>query len=379
MNWFVPLIKSDKNNKKKRLLFVIPTLESGGSERIVITLLQNLDRARFDITLAVVDMRNAVFAYDVPGDVEFIDLGCLRVRYALPRIVFLIWKLRPDVVFSTLGHLNLAMAICRGLLPNKSRYIARESSIVSEVIREVKYPDLWRRTYRLFYSNFDVVISQSAYMAKDLIENYAVPSAKVRVINNPVDRQKILSLSVSPTVYLETGSYVKLVAVGRMVPVKGFDLLLEAFAMCRELPIQLTILGDGPNFADLLSLAHSLEISDRLNFPGFQINPYPYIAQADAFVLSSRYEGFPNVVLESLACGTPVIATPAIGGIREILDGLSGCVMARSVSAEALADAIRVWIKSPCLRVPAEVVSRFAVDGIILNYEQIFADEVSFE
>ena len=95
----------------RRALFVIPTLTGGGSERVVTNLLKYLDRRRFRLTLAVVDMRQAEFLSDVPEDVEVVDLRCLRVRYALPKLIAMIWRLRPDVVFSTLGHLNLALAI----------------------------------------------------------------------------------------------------------------------------------------------------------------------------------------------------------------------------------------------------------------------------
>ena len=89
-------------------------------------------------------MREAVYRDDVPEDVEFIDLQCTRVRYALPKIVRLIWQRRPDVVFSTLGHLNLALAMLRPLLPNGVRYIGREVCVVSETLSEYTHPRLWR-------------------------------------------------------------------------------------------------------------------------------------------------------------------------------------------------------------------------------------------
>src|SRR5215831_17623412 len=106
------------NELRTRVLFLIPTLTGGGAERVIVTILRHLDRGRFLPILAVVNTRDAAFMDDVPADVEFIDLRCRRVRYALPKLLKLIRQRRPDVVLSTLGYLNLALAILRPLLPN---------------------------------------------------------------------------------------------------------------------------------------------------------------------------------------------------------------------------------------------------------------------
>ena len=362
-------------DSRQSILFLIPSLQGGGAERVVVTLLQHLDRSKFHLALAVVDTREAAYRDDVPEDVEFIDLGCTRVRYALPKIVRLIWQRRPDVVFSTLGHLNLALAIIRPLLPNGVRYIARETSIVSENIRSCGRPSLWRWAYRRFYGRFDSVVCQSQYMRDDLMANFALSAHKAVVINNPVDMDRVRQLAAAP---LETGfeptrgedgaAPIQLVAAGRLSSEKGIDLLIEALALCGNPRLRLTILGEGPLRGDLERLARDKGVSQQVRFAGFQKNPYPFFARADAFVLSSRFEGFPNVVLEALACGTPVIAMPAPGGVKEILEGMPGCVLAESVSAESLAEAIG---RMPFgRRLPPSVVNPYAVDRIVSLYAQ---------
>lgn len=362
-----------------QVLFLIPTLSGGGAERVIVTLLRHLDRSKFRLALAVLNTRDAVFLDDVPEDVEFIDLGFARLRYAVPKIVRLIWKRRPEVVFSTLGYLNLALAIIRPLLPHGVRYIARETAVVSEKLRDDPCWPLWRWAYRRFYGRFDKVVCQSRYMRNDLVENFALPPHKGVVINNPVDTERIRRLAAEPLV---TGfertdgeggnSPIHLIAAGRLSPEKGFDLLIKALALCGNARLRITILGEGPLRGDLERLARDKGVAQQVRFAGFQKNPYPFFAQADAFVLSSRHEAFPNVVLEALACGTPVLATPAPGGVREILEGMAGCVVADSITAEGLAKAIGNWGEIGRLPMPTGAVTPFSINKIISKYQSIW-------
>jgi glycosyltransferase involved in cell wall biosynthesis len=353
-------------------------LNGGGAQRVVVTLLRHLDRSRFRLTIATVDTRGAVFRDDVPEDVEFVDLGCTRVRHALVKLVRLIWRLKPDVVFSTLGHLNLALAAIRPLLPNASRYVAREAIVVSESLKDLRRSGWWAWAYRRLYRRFDLVVCQSVDMRDDLIGNFSLPSSKAVVIHNPVDIDRIRALAAEPVhgadepVPPDTArGSVHLVAAGRLVAQKGFDLMIEAIALCANPQVCVTILGEGPLKSSLERLAAERGVAGQIRFLGFQRNPYPYFARADAFVLSSRFEGFPNVVLEALACGTPVIATPAAGGVSEILDGISGCLLADAISAEALSREIKRFVKGT--RMGSDAARPFAVETIVRRYEAALA------
>lgn len=365
--------RDDLQPNRRTILFLIPNLRGGGAERVIITLLQHLDRSLYRLSLGVVDMGNAAFINEIPVDVELINLDVTRVRYALPKIAVLIWKRRPDVVFSTLGHLNLALAMIRPLLPNGVRYIARESSIVSLTLQSYSFPAVWGWLYRRLYKNHDLLICQSRYMQNDLVEQFGYPRAKTVVINNPLDTDRVKIQATLPLVHAKFDSdCIFLVAAGRMSEEKGFDLLLKALAELSDPAVYLLILGEGPLLDDLKQLAVALGVADQVEFVGFQSNPYAWFARADAFVLSSRYEGFPNVVLEALACGTPVISTPAPGGTREILDALSECVVAKDVSAQSLADAINLWLRGTRKRVGVAAITPYTLNRIVGQYQRVF-------
>ena len=137
--------------------------------------------------------------------------------------------------------------------------------------------------------------------------------------------------------------------------------------------LNLVIIGAGPLYDELVSLASRLGVHKQIHFAGFQSNPYEWFAAADYFVLSSRVEGFPNVVLEALACGTPVVATPCPGGIKEIMTRPDYGWLACDTSVAALADTLRRALAgsrpTPSLE---DLQTRFGVEQIVARYEALF-------
>lgn len=366
------------NSYRRKILFIIPTLESGGAERVIINLLRHFDRSKFVMILAVVDMSSEVYLNDVPDDVELIDLSGTRVRFALLKIIRLIWQIKPKVVFSTFGYLNLSLAILKPLLPKNIRYLCRETTILSEGLKTRPNPRCWTWAYKRFYSRLDRIICQSKYMQDDMIENFGISPDKLLVINNPVDIIRVRDMAAE-TISTEMlrdeikkgdNKVINLVAAGRLVKTKGFDLLIDALALIANPSIYLTLLGEGPLKEELQAQAKARGVAGQIHFAGYQENPYTFIAQADAYVLSSRYEGFPNVVLESLACCTPVIATPALGGVKEILEGLEGCLIAKSVTADGLAEALSDFVYGK--RLSPDVIKPYEIGRIMNFYEQQF-------
>lgn len=356
------------------VLFVVPRLGGGGAERVFTTLMIHLDRARFRPALAVQD-RTGEYSSELPEDVEILDLPQGRFRYALPALLTLLWRRRPAIVVTTRGYVNLLLALAHPLLPPGVAHVARQTALPGRVLGNGLTARLKGLLYRRRLPAVDLLVCQSRDMWEDLIGPYRFPSDRTTVIHNPVDMTRIRDLARAP---IDPGpakpGRVHLVAAGRLVPQKGFDLLLDALASTGD-RYHLTILGEGPERAALDDRARTLGVARRVHFLPFTPNPFAHMARADAVVLSSRHEGFPNVLLEAGACGAPCIAFRCPGGIDEILiEGMTG-LMVPPEDVRGLATAITGdrYLKMDRGRIIAETASRFSVEVVVPQYEREFA------
>jgi glycosyltransferase involved in cell wall biosynthesis len=358
---------------------VLPSLHGGGAERVILTILRHLDRFRFTTVLAVIDGREPVFSSDLATDLEVIDLGFTRVRYSAASLIHLIWKRRPDVVFCVLGHLNLLLALIKPCLPRATKLVVRETVVMSSYLVENRFAWLWKAAYRLLLPRCDAIVCQSQDMRDALVYDLGISSKNMVVVQNPVDIERVRALSDAPIESIDlqdkpedTNGTINLVAAGRLVWQKGFDLLIEAIALLNDPRFHVRIIGQGPLRSDLERLAMQRGVDQQVRFLGFQSNPYPIFKRADAFVLSSRFEGMPNVILEALACGTGVIALPAPGGINELLGGRPRCLVANSVSAYGLAEALKTYDFAN--RTSLEfALDDYAVGKVCCRYASVFA------
>jgi glycosyltransferase involved in cell wall biosynthesis len=187
---------------------------------------------------------------------------------------------------------------------------------------------LMRSYYRRLLPRADKVVVVAAAVGEELVKEFGVPAGLIEVARNPVDASSLRHRAAEPLDRREMpeGSGALLVAVGRLEHVKGFDVLVRALALAAaHPPIRLVLVGDGSERDRLRQLVSSLGLDDVVAMVGYRENPLPYIAAADALVVPSRTEAWPNVVCESLAVGTPVLATRCSGGLVELLgDGRFG-------------------------------------------------------
>lgn len=304
---------------KIKILFIVPSLNSGGAERVISLLCNNLNKNKFEIILGILK-KEGIFLEQISKEVKIIDLKEKHVRNSFFKIKKLIIQEKPDIVFSTLSHLNLFIAIFKFLLPKDSIYIGRESSIVSETLKEKKFKRIiFEKLYRIFYSNLDYIVCQSQYMADDLIENYKIKKAKIKVINNPVDIEKIRYLAEEKSEIEIDKNKINLITVGRLNPVKQYDYLIDMFSKLDKKQYHLYIVGEGSEKIRIEKRIKELGLEENVSLLGRKKNPFSIVRQCDIFILTSKYEGFPNVVLEALALNLPILSLKSPGGVLEII------------------------------------------------------------
>jgi glycosyltransferase involved in cell wall biosynthesis len=354
-----------------RVLFVLPSLEAGGAERVTVRLLTDLPRDRVEPQLALA-ARTGPLLSELPADVPLHDLGVRRVRYAPAPLLRLIRTVQPRVVFSNLGYLNLVLIASRPLFPRGVRLAVREANTVSAELSAARHEAVWRWAYRLLYPRADAIVCPSRAVLEDLAGVFRTPPGRLHHIPNPIDAEAIRRRSeqaASP--FPSPGSH--LVSVGRLAPQKAFGRLLEAFRIVGQAApeAQLWILGEGPERGALEARARYLGVSDRVHLPGFVANPFAWMRHASMYVQSSEFEGLPNALLEAVACGTRVVAVDEPGGTREVLAEIPGSELVVSRSPEALARGIERVLADPGRPRPV-LPQRFDPGRVVSAYIELF-------
>jgi len=355
-----------------RIALVLPNLAGGGAERVMLQIAGALDRDRFDPVLVVLNGKGEL-AGSVPDGIRVVDLETGRLRHGLSALTAALRDIRPDAVISTMGYLNLAiLGFVKPRLPGGIRYLVREANIPDATLATFPFGALGRAVgrfaYRLFYPRADWVICNARPVA-DKLASLGIDAARIALVDNPVDvaglRGRIDFSRPKPP-----GRH--FIAAGRMTHQKGFDLLIPWFAEMPE-DCRLTILGDGPQRDALEALRADYDLTNRIDMPGFDASPWQRIAQADAFLMPSRWEGMPNAALEALALGTPVIASRTAGG----LPSLSADIPAESlIIAEDEKDFIAAMRSIPTRSKqgwerPSALPARFGQAEVIDRYAQL--------
>jgi len=307
------------------IAMLLPDLEVGGAQRVMILLAKEFTARGYKVDMVVLSasgpLRNSIHSR-----IELVDLATRN--YGFGQIGFLFFSVfrlaawmrgkKPDVLLSTVTGANLVALLAQKRAAVSTRIVIREAVTLKNVSSTLRlYAMRW------LYPQADAVIALSPVMVAELSEKIGVPSSRIHYIANPVDAEFINEqgrMSIEHH-WLDNEQFKVIISVGRLILQKDYATLLHAFALLsRKIPARLIILGEGAERANLEQLAVHLGVADITQFVGFDSNPWRWMAAADLFVLSSRWEGHPNALLEAIALGIPAIVTNYDGYDREMAE-----------------------------------------------------------
>lgn len=323
-----------KNDNNQHIAIYLPNLNSGGAERIAVRLMNGMAERNMKIDL-LLNSCQGPFLKDINSRIKIFDLGTTRTLKSIIPLIYYLRENKPDVIISHLSHANVIMILAKILANINTRIIVVEHNTFTKfqfakIDIKIKY-ELLKFCMKIFYSFSDKVVGVSLGVSKDITNLLNLKKDKSTTIYNPVVSQDLLNNSEEKVEHkwIINKKYPVLLAVGRLTIQKDYYTLLRAVAHVNEKkPLRLIILGTGELLEELKDFAEKLKIDNMVDFFGFCANPYAFMSKVDLFVLSSKWEGLPTVLIEAMACGCPVVSTDCPSGPSEILcDGKYGSLV----------------------------------------------------
>ena len=309
-----------------RIHFFIADLRGGGAERAVVEVMNHINRDDFMLTLIVLK-KNGTYLRDLDSEIPVIELLDKKPfsgkLYILRRLIGHINRTKPDVIIGFTTPIVRFMLSAKLFCSTQTRYVAVEQNNVSLNIIQSYRPGintLMQWFTRLLYNTADKIATVSEGIKERIINDYKIDPQKCLTIYNPVNISRVQQLASQLAKKKLIDDKVYLVAVGRLVPQKGYEDMIEAIRLVnRETPCKLLILGEGPLRKTLEEKVFSLGLTDTVLMPGFVEKPWPYLSAATLFLSTSHWEGFSLAHIEAMACGVPLVLTNCDYGPKELV------------------------------------------------------------
>ena len=334
-----------------RLTVVLSLSGDGGVEHMVLNLVAEFAEQGYPVDLVLLRDEGG-HRERIPEGVQVTRIGASAALAVLPLARYL-RRRRPSALLVAKERAGRAVARARALSGVSTRLVLRLGNTVSASLANApRLKRWWRlRALRTACRRADTVVAVSDGVAAEVAAVSGITPERIRVVRNPVITPRLHQLAEAPIPHPWLGPQREapvLMGIGRLRPQKDFPTLLRAFAQVRRArACRLILLGEGPERGELERLAEALGVQADVLLPGFQPNPYRWLARADLFVLSSAWEGSPNVLTEALALGVPAVATDCPSGPRETLQAGRVGPLVPVGDAPALAQAIQATLDEP--------------------------------
>lgn len=332
---------------KKTIVFILPNLDSGGVEIVTLNYLKQLNNDKYNIILIVFDKTNDLLKL-VPEDIKLIDLETKSTKKSLFKLINVFKNINPDIVYTGHSRVTVLVQIVK-LFTRKFKHLARMQSMPSLEKKYGTYGTVHRILYSMAFKNADIVLAETKDMKDDAIKTFSLQENKVKVMHNPLDKKAInKAISNNESVPFSSKDIIA-IASGRLCKDKGYDILIKAISLIIDKypNFKLYILGrDDGEGSNLKKIISNYNLENNIILEGFQSNPYAYYAASNMFILSSRREGFPNVLIENYYLDIPIVTTKCVPIVSELVkDKINGytCDVENTTS---LSDAITKCIKN---------------------------------
>ena len=359
-----------------RIALFFHDLGIGGAERVMLQLAQGFLEAGHPVDLVLARAEGPLRS-EVPEEARLIDFETANPVTLLIKLIHYLRMERPQSLLSPFEVTSVIAIVAKRIARVSTRVVVR----ISVHLSRNKRPKKWKKTLeRLVVSRIyplaDGVIAVSQGVAEDLAGYAGIPLERIQVIHNPVLSDRLFQLAEQPVThpFFEDRQCPVILGAGRLTEQKDFLTLIQAYDLLRlRTPARLIILGDGEERPALEEFIREAGLHGFVDLPGFEVNPFAFMKQAMAFVLSSKWEGLPNVLIQAMACGCPVISTDCLSGPSEILKGGEYGYLVPVGDATAMAEAMGAVLRGEIRRPPKNWLDQFMLAAVIPQYEAVFS------
>lgn len=361
------------NTRRPGLAIILHDLNVGGAELVMLQIANGFAKKGYEVDLVVARAEGLLLS-DVPDGIRVVNLKANNLFRLIINLVRYLRLNRPDALLSPFEVTSLISIFARKISMVSTKIVVRISVNLSQHSRPKIKKILERIMLAKIYPYAASIVAVSYGVAEDFSRYTGIPLQCIKIIYNPIDANLLLRMmNESPVChpFIDAGTPVVL-GIGRFTKQKDFSTLIKGFDIIRKKhPARLIILGDGEERLFLERLIHSLGIQDIVDLPGFELNPFRFMKVASVFVLSSRWEGLPNALIQALFCGCPVISTDCPSGPSEILKmGRYGHLVPVQ-DPEAIAAAIELVLNGDTRRPPNSWLEQYEVNAILSQYKEI--------
>ena len=370
--WYT--LTMENNSRQSRIAIFFHDLGGGGAERVMLQLAQGFIEMGHPVDLVLARTEGPLLP-EVHPDARIVDFKTKSPAVMFMKLIKYLRMEKPVVLLSPFEVTSVIAIVAKKITRASTKIIVRISTNLSKNKRTRWKKIIERLVVSTMYLSADGIIAVSRGVAEDLVSYAGIPLERITVVYSPIITDHLLKLAEAPIdhPFFVDDPRPVILGVGRLAEEKDFGMLIKAFDLVqRKIPARLIILGEGTEQTVLERLIDSSGLQGLVDLAGFKLNPFAFMKRASVFVLSSKWEGLPGVLIQALAVGCPVVSTDCYSGPSEILKGGQYGQLVPVGDVDAMASAIMSVLEGNIRRPPAGWLEQYKIDSVIPQYKALF-------